>query len=70
MGDDDPAVFLRALRDHEDWAPELPRTATIYPSDYPRTVALRARGLSTHVMLQVREHLPRWRDPDGRFLTD
>jgi integrase len=21
-------------------------------------------------MVQVREHLPRWRDPDGRFLTE
>lgn len=64
------AVFLRALRDHEDWAPELPRTATIYPSDYPRIKPLRARGLSTDLMVQVREHLPRWRDPDGRFLTE
>jgi hypothetical protein len=64
------AVFLRALRDHEDWAPQLSRTATIYPSDYPRMGAMRARGLPTHVMVQVREQLPRWRDPDGRFLTE
>jgi integrase len=64
------AVFLRALRDHEDWAPQLPRTATIYPSDYPQMGAMRARGLPTHVMVQVREQLPRWRDPDGRFLTE
>jgi integrase len=32
--------------------------------------AMRARGLPTHVMVQVREQLPRWRDPDGRFLTE
>jgi integrase len=32
--------------------------------------AMRARGLSTHVMVKVREHLPRRRDPDGRFLTE
>jgi integrase len=64
------AVFLRALRDHEDWAPDLPRTAAIYSGDYPRIVPLRARGLSTHVMVQVHEHLHRWRDPHGRFLTE
>ena len=64
------AVFLRALREHADWAPTLPGTVVIYSSDYPRMRALRARGLSTHVMVQVREHLPRWRDPDGRFLTE
>jgi hypothetical protein len=34
------AVFLRTLRDHDDWAPDLPRTAVIYSSDcLPRLVA-------------------------------
>ncbi len=64
------AVFLRALRDHEDWAPDLPRTAVIYSSDYPRMDPLRARGLNTHVMTQVRARLPTWPHPDGRFLTE
>ncbi|MBM0229502.1 MULTISPECIES: tyrosine-type recombinase/integrase [Micromonospora] len=64
------AVFLRALQDHEDWAPELPRNAVIYASDYPRTIPLRARGLNAHIMTQVRAHLPRWPQPDGRFLTE
>ena len=64
------AVFLRALRDHEDWAPELPRTAVIYSSDYPRMDPLRARGLSSHVMTQVRAALPSWPHPDSRFLTE
>ena len=64
------AVFLRALREHEDWAPGLPRTAAIYGGDYPRIPPLQARGLSTHIMVQVHEHLPRWRHPDGRFLTE
>ncbi|MBM0230484.1 tyrosine-type recombinase/integrase [Micromonospora sp. STR1_7] len=64
------AVFLRALQDHEDWAPDLPRNAVIYASDYPRTIPLRARGLNAHIMTQVRAHLPRWPQPDGRFLTE
>lgn len=64
------AVFLRALQDHEDWAPELPRNAVIYSSDYPRMVPLRARGLSAHVVTQIRAQLPRWPQPDGRFLTE
>jgi integrase len=64
------AVFLRALQDHEDWAPDLPRNAVIYSSDYPRMDPLRARGLNTHVMTQVRAHLPDWPHPDGRFLTE
>jgi integrase/DNA-binding transcriptional regulator YhcF (GntR family) len=64
------AVFLRALQDHEDWAPDLPRKAVIYSSDYPRMDPLRARGLNTHVMTQVRAHLPDWPHPDGRFLTE
>ncbi|MFJ8582868.1 hypothetical protein [Micromonospora sp. NPDC093277] len=57
------AVFLRALQDHEDWAPELPRNAVIYASDYPRTIPLRARGLNAHIMTQVRAHLPRCPNP-------
>ena len=64
------AVFLRALQDHEDWAPDLPRNAVIFASDYPRTIPLRARGLNAHIMTQVRAHLPRWPQPDGRFLTE
>ena len=64
------AVFLRTLQDHEDWAPDLPRNAVIYPSDYPRIDPLRARGISTHVMTQVRAHLPSWPNPDGLFLTE
>ena len=64
------AVFLRALQDHEDWAPDLPRNAVIYSSDYPRMDPLRARGLNSHVMTQVRAHLPEWPHPDGRFLTE
>jgi integrase len=64
------AVFLRALQDHEDWAPDLPRNAVIYSSDYPRMDPLRARGLNTHVMTQVRAHLPDWPHQDGRFLTE
>lgn len=63
------AVFLRALQDHEDWAPDLPRSAVIYSSDYPRIEPLRSRGLSNHVMTQVRAHLPQWRHPGSRFLT-
>jgi len=64
------AVFLRGLQDHEDWAPDLPRNAVIYSSDYPRMDPLRARGLNSHVMTQVRAHLPEWPHPDGRFLTE
>ena len=64
------AVFIRALREHEDWAPTLPRTAAIYGGDYPRMRPMQARGLSTHIMVQVHEHLHRWRDPSGQFLTE
>lgn len=63
------AVFLQALRLHEDWAPDLPRTAVIYSSDYPRMEPLRGRGLSTHIMVQVRDALPSWANTGGRFLT-
>lgn len=64
------AVFLRTLRDHEDWAPDLPRTAVIYGSDYPRMDPLRARGLNPQVMAQVRARLDdHWPHPGGRFLT-
>lgn len=37
---------------------------------YPRMDPLRARGLNSHVMIQVRAHLPEWPHPDGRFLTE
>lgn len=64
------AVFLHTLRDHEDWAPDLPRTAVIYSSDYPRMDPLRARGLSPRVMAQVRARLDDdWPHLDGRFIT-
>ncbi len=45
-------------------------TAGIYASDYPRIDPLRAHGLSTHVMTQVRAHLPTCPHPDGRFLAE
>jgi integrase len=64
------AVFLRTLQDHEDWAPDLPRNAVIYSSDYPRMTPLRARALNAHIVTQVRANLPRWPQPDGRFLTE
>jgi hypothetical protein len=47
------AVFVRALQDHEAWAPDLPRNAVIYSSECPRVDPLRARGVNTHVMAQV-----------------
>lgn len=64
------AVFLRTLHEREDWAPDLPRNAVIYGSDYPRMDPLRARGLSVYVLAQVKANLPAWSQPEGRFLTE
>ncbi|MEU8180853.1 hypothetical protein AB0B85_19695 [Micromonospora sp. NPDC049044] len=64
------AVFLPALQDQRTGRPTCPET----PSSTPRTtrerIPLRAGGLNAHIMTQVRAHLPRWPQPDGRFLTE
>lgn len=63
------AVFLRQLREHEDWAPSLPRTAVIYASDYPAHRESKPRGLGAQTMAQVNAALPSWSREDLRCAT-
>jgi integrase len=61
--------FLRAVEQHH-WCEAIPRTARIYPEDFPKTAPPRHRWLSEHLMRQLEDpaNLARFRTDEGRLL--
>ena len=61
--------FLIAVEQHR-WCETIPRTARIYPEDFPKPAPPRHRWLSEHLMRQLEDsaNLARFRTDEGRLL--